>query len=650
MATYYSQGTGNWSTVANWNDARDGSGASPASVAAMDDQLFVIQPSHVITFDVEDDPAVDGSVSGWVTGIASLTIEGHSTTPGNLALSSTTNTSGMVYGFHLKTNGIVQGTSATVFGKITGGSESTPIPSGARTTFRLYGTANTAAIKGTYLTVELYGSGPTEPVYSLTTTAGVGATTLQVEGLRDGTNPNTETEWVAGASVLITSWVKGRSVQYRTLAATPTGDGVLYITSGLSAGVIAEGLVTLVYRNITFLSKGCGTNGRLIDGNNRMIFDSVCFMHPSSTRTGVAIGYYANYSTFSGTTVFASFDIAISLCSYINVKDRVTIVDCNRGLYTISVGNITDEVTITGVSTVFSTGSAGIGYKYITIGGDTIIHGCGSVIYTPGCGTVVKDNVIIKGCDYGTNAAYGVTMYGTKIYYCDYALYGSYDVKLYGCELGNVTSRTNTADIHSTGTKAYNTILASATEVSTYQSVATEDPSFCSVVAWEKDGVTSAYPVAWMPGGTVVRNTTYSPMPSGHFELCEMTFAQPSGQPSGTYWRNWVDIPLYARSGEVLRIALWMKKDTTSMGITPRAALLTCEGDPWEITPLDDYTMTDDTNAQEATLEYAVPTDSTFRQVFLRVWGGHTSGKLYWAYKLHGPGHPSVGLLGGGLQ
>jgi hypothetical protein len=44
MATYYSQATGNWSTLSNWNDVRDGSGSSPASIAAMDDQTFVIQP------------------------------------------------------------------------------------------------------------------------------------------------------------------------------------------------------------------------------------------------------------------------------------------------------------------------------------------------------------------------------------------------------------------------------------------------------------------------------------------------------------------------------------------------------------------------------------------------------------------------------
>ena len=37
MATWYSQGSGLWSTLSNWNDAADGSGSAPASIAAFDD-------------------------------------------------------------------------------------------------------------------------------------------------------------------------------------------------------------------------------------------------------------------------------------------------------------------------------------------------------------------------------------------------------------------------------------------------------------------------------------------------------------------------------------------------------------------------------------------------------------------------------------
>ena len=54
MATYYSQASGKWSTLSNWNDIIDGSGSSPISIAAMDDNSFVIQSGHVIEFDIED--------------------------------------------------------------------------------------------------------------------------------------------------------------------------------------------------------------------------------------------------------------------------------------------------------------------------------------------------------------------------------------------------------------------------------------------------------------------------------------------------------------------------------------------------------------------------------------------------------------------
>lgn len=46
MATFYSQGTGDWSTLTNWDTNTGGGGTDPASVAAMDNQTFVIQAGH----------------------------------------------------------------------------------------------------------------------------------------------------------------------------------------------------------------------------------------------------------------------------------------------------------------------------------------------------------------------------------------------------------------------------------------------------------------------------------------------------------------------------------------------------------------------------------------------------------------------------
>ena len=200
MATYYSQGSGNWSTLSNWDTTRDGSGTDPASVAAMDGQFFYIQPGHTVIFDVEDAPACDGSISGWsTTGIAQITIEGGPSSAGVLQFSATPNTPGRIYGLRIRnaTNGI-QGTANTVLGSIVGGSAESPIPTNAITTISGYG----SLINTTYVSVMLYGVGPSEPVYRLTAPANAGDTILYVEGLRSQTNPQSETEWSAGRRVM----------------------------------------------------------------------------------------------------------------------------------------------------------------------------------------------------------------------------------------------------------------------------------------------------------------------------------------------------------------------------------------------------------------------------------------------------------------
>lgn len=93
MATYYSQGSGNWSTLANWNDAIGGGGASPASIAAMSNNTFVIQKGHVVVQDVEDDVDCTGAITGWTTGIAGVTITGGDVgeDPGQLVLCDSPN-------------------------------------------------------------------------------------------------------------------------------------------------------------------------------------------------------------------------------------------------------------------------------------------------------------------------------------------------------------------------------------------------------------------------------------------------------------------------------------------------------------------------------------------------------------------------------
>ena len=113
MATFYSQGNGNWSTLTNWDTVEGGGGSNPASVAAMDDQTFVIQAGHNIEFDIDS--------SGFAAGIAGITINGGAT-PGMLY--SKYSGAGTYY-LKLKTGTTIAGTTDTNRGRLLANSNGT---------------------------------------------------------------------------------------------------------------------------------------------------------------------------------------------------------------------------------------------------------------------------------------------------------------------------------------------------------------------------------------------------------------------------------------------------------------------------------------------------------------------------------------------
>ena len=168
MATWYSQGSGLWSTLSNWNDAADGSGSAPGSIAAFDDSPVVIQAGHVVEFDVEDAVACDGSVSGWTTGIAGITITGAAAgnTPGELTLTDAVNNTNCVYGLRLKANTAIVGTNVAVLGKVTGGTSTVPLPSGAVHIIQFVDPPTTGGFDLTYLSLALYAAQPVETAYN----------------------------------------------------------------------------------------------------------------------------------------------------------------------------------------------------------------------------------------------------------------------------------------------------------------------------------------------------------------------------------------------------------------------------------------------------------------------------------------------------
>ena len=121
MSTYYSQASGAWSLMSNWNTAANGSGSTPANLAAFDNNSVVIQAPHAIMCDVD--------TSGFSNGLTGLTINGGAT-PGMLYA----NTGGNGY-ILLKAGAVLAGTTSTNRGRLLANSDgvwghTTPLPFG----------------------------------------------------------------------------------------------------------------------------------------------------------------------------------------------------------------------------------------------------------------------------------------------------------------------------------------------------------------------------------------------------------------------------------------------------------------------------------------------------------------------------------------
>lgn len=152
MATYYSQGDGDWSTLTNWDTNAGGGGSDPASVADMDDDTFIIQANHTITMDAD--------TSGFANGIAGLTITSHATTPGMLRFKYDADGT---YHLKIKTGTTIAGTNAAAKGRLLANSDGVwgntgALAFGRKAIIDLQGTANISAL---YLDIALYCTQPT---------------------------------------------------------------------------------------------------------------------------------------------------------------------------------------------------------------------------------------------------------------------------------------------------------------------------------------------------------------------------------------------------------------------------------------------------------------------------------------------------------
>jgi hypothetical protein len=383
QTTWYSQGSSTWSDLSNWNDAADGSGLEPREVYYFNNQKVVIQAGHVIEFDVEDAVAVDGSVSGWTTGIAGITIQGSNTSPGELTLSTTNNNANRIYGLRIKENYNISGTNAGIFGKFTGGNESSPIPSGAVHIIKHIDPPNTGGIDLKYLSFAVYAASPIETAYVLTSAASAGDTVLSIEGRLTACNPNTDTtEWQVGRNIRIVRVAPGWKSYPNSIASI--NDGTITLSSPMQEDMAAGALVILEQRNVEFRFSGRNTCFR--NGANA-IFSSVSIFCEAPSYTEQNCVYNGKEHIFTGGSIITSAQMALSYCNSCIIQGNTVICYCAGVIY-FGTSNI--------------------------IQGNTLICGAYNNIYrTTGC--TIQGNTNIKGCYSGFDTCTSCTLTGNAI-------------------------------------------------------------------------------------------------------------------------------------------------------------------------------------------------------------------------------------------
>ncbi len=324
MATFYSQGSGNWTTVANWNTNRTGGGSSPASVAAMDNNAFVIQPGHTVTYDVPDS-------CGWTTGLQGVTVEGAASgDPGVLDLS----TASGAYWLPIANSASysIKGTNTAVKGRFLGGTAETPMPTGAVHLIERLGSTSGTLVDATYLEVALYAAAPVRTSYVLSAAVTTSATVLPVTE-----DPSAEVEWRAGSQVRVDDWGKqDRETTTATLAASPVGTNQIVLSSAIGFAKNAGALVALTLRNIElrFANAGYG----LANGADAIV--QCAIRQTGASAQGNGVGY--------GTGHVVQGSAVISGCTY--------------GVY-YSVVTLREGAALTGnTRDVRVTGGAVVGY------------------------------------------------------------------------------------------------------------------------------------------------------------------------------------------------------------------------------------------------------------------------------------------------
>ena len=463
MATATSTGSGSWSD-AIW------SGGSGAGGAPADGDAVVIAAGHNVLMNAD--------LSGW-TGLTTLTIESHATTPGMLYFKNGTDG-------HLKfrtgTNYGILGTNAAVLGRLLAnhdgnwpaGDTDDPLTFANKAIIQLDGTSR---IMGTYLEIKLF---CTQPTNTFVETYGAAYTCTD-----QSTDINTTTGIITftgappseGTPVMIkssgtlpTGWTNTDVYYVRTVSgntcklALQNADANIVIPSATGSGTLTmysghtnTSTATMnVVQDVTADTPWVTTDGHdyvcLVDCNAPESYDQQRTQLTTINAETIVLAANVDSDQYPLARIFlVSRNVSIRFTgnTNVNILDAVhdSILQCEirstAGTGTTFYGYGLNASYSNTVSGTISGCYYGLVYSYSnTISGT--ISGCYYGLYVSYSNTV---SGTISGCYYGLNASYSNTVSGT-ISGCNSGLNASYSNTISGtisgCYYGLNASYSNT--------------------------------------------------------------------------------------------------------------------------------------------------------------------------------------------------------------
>lgn len=574
MATRTSIANGLWSSTDTWDTG------VPADTDAV-----VISSGHTVTFDADQ--------SGFGTGIGDLTING------TLNVSTTTSTN-----MRITAAKAIRGTGTFNIGTSGAGA----IPFAVK--FTLTGGAGWGFTGNdtTGLTVNIYGTEPTNPWVQFSGNEAIGQTELSV-----GTDVTGEASyWKAGDEVMATSYKGAADTELLTIASAASG--AITMTGALTSAKVTGNYLVLLSRNvtITFVATTNGFSG-FKDGK----------LHIGSARIIAANSYCmrdCSNPVMSGGVVQPTTTGSQIACNASSLQlTGGAIVGLNRGIYSSNYAKMSGGL-IAGINEP-TNGAAGFtlsggviyGYKdnqgaifngshYARLLGGTIVSNTNGIILSGGVnfvyinGTTFHNTPTLISSDSHGTVIKGLTITGTA----GTVFYRTPSATLYGIDLSGFTTEMN-------GYVNY-----------TYPNGIVE--------CLDYNGVSGAYK-GWTRGGLAVSQT--SVMPSGYSLAYLITPASTSAHPA--FFNQYFIVP----AGESRSIEVQLRK-SASMTYLPKVYLSYEAGAPMEgETPLDSFTMTDSTDTWEKdtfTIDNTSgASDLKYKLVFV---ANAASGNVYAAYAI----------------